>query len=305
MQTVELCRGIILVEGERGGKYPSSNSLLVGEESFILVDTGFSLSPQAVKELKENFRVEAVVNSHCHEDHILMNHLFQDAQICCHRLDAPAVRSVTELNNRYFTPKDRELAKLGEQFLRVLLNLKDSKVDFEFENGYTFNLDVTKMTVLYAPGHSAGHCCFYFPREKVVFLSDYDLTSFGPWYGGTDSSLTETLSSVEKLKSLEAEVAVTSHRKDPIRGHDEILKLIEEYVSKIQEREKQILDALRGRWMSADELADLAIIYRRFPEPKDLFKVSERIMIEKHLEALLEKGKVKKQGDKFTAANDQ
>lgn len=298
---VELARGIILVEGERGGRYPSSNSLLVGEERLVLVDTGFTLHPQAVKEFKEKFRVEVVVNSHCHEDHTLMNHMFPEAQICCHVLDAPAVRSVAELNSRYFTPRDGELAKLGEQFLRDLLNLKDSKVDFELEDGYIFNLDVTEMMVIHAPGHSAGHCCFYFPNEKIVFLSDYDLTPFGPWYGGTDSSLTETASSIEKLKSLEAEVAVTSHRKDPVRGRSDILKLVEEYESKLQEREKQILNAVRGRWMSADELADLAIIYKRFPEPKDLFKVSERIMIEKHLEVLLEKGLVEEREGKFRA----
>ncbi|MEM1659212.1 MAG: MBL fold metallo-hydrolase [Candidatus Jordarchaeales archaeon] len=301
METVELAEGIILVGGERGGRYPSSNSLLVGDESFILVDTGFSLSPQAVKELREKFEVEAVVNSHCHEDHILMNHLFQDVQICCHRLDAPAVRSVTELNNRYFTPKDSELAKIGEQFLRLLLNLKDSKVDLEFEDGYTFDLDFTKMKVIHTPGHSAGHCCFYFPKEKVLFMSDYDLTPFGPWYGGVDSSLTETICSLEKLRSIDAEIAVTSHRKDPVKGRSEILKLVDEYASKLQERERQIISILKERWMSLDELADLAIIYKRFPEPKDLFKVSERIMLEKHLELLLEKGLIEEREGKFKA----
>lgn len=301
MEIVELADGIILVGGERGGRYPSSNSLLVGDERFILVDTGFSLSPQAVKELRDKFKVEAVVNSHCHEDHVLMNHLFQDAQICCHRLDAPAVRSVTELNNRYFTPKDSELAKVGEQFLRLLLNLKDSKVDLEFEDGYTFDLGFTKMKVMHTPGHSAGHCCFYFPKEKVLFMSDYDLTPFGPWYGGVDSSLTETVSSLEKLKSIDVEIAVTSHRKEPVRGRGEILKLVDEYASKLQEREKQILSVLKERWMSLDELADLAIIYKRFPEPKDLFKVSERIMLEKHLELLLEKGLIEEREGKFRA----
>ncbi len=299
LRVVKLEEGVFFVESERGGRYPSSNSLLVGDESFVLVDTGFSLSLQDVKELKERFRVEVVVNSHCHEDHILMNQLFQEAYVCCHRLDAPAVRSVTELNNRYFTPRDGELAKLGEQFLRQLLNLKDSKVDLEFEDSYTFNLGFTKMTVIHTPGHSAGHCCFYFPEEKILFLSDYDLTPFGPWYGGTDSSLTETASSIEKLKLIKADAAATSHRKDLVRGSNEILRLIEEYGSKLREREQQILSALRERWMSTDELADLAIIYKRFPEPKDLFKVSERIMIEKHLETLLEKGLVEERGGKF------
>ncbi|MEM1884347.1 MAG: hypothetical protein QXZ24_01920, partial [Candidatus Jordarchaeales archaeon] len=78
-------------------------------------------------------------------------------------------------------------------------------------------------------------------------------------------------------------------------------KLVDEYASKLQERERQIISILKERWMSLDELADLAIIYKRFPEPKDLFRVSERIMLEKHLELLLEKGLIEEREGKFKA----
>ncbi len=301
LKVLELNEGILFIEGERGGKYPSSNSLLIGEERFVLIDTGFSLSPEVVRELKERFPIEMIVNSHCHEDHVLMNRMFQECQICCHKLDAPAVRSVKELNKRYFTHKDEELVRIGEEFLRKLLNLEDSRVDFEFDDGYTFNLDVTEMKVIHTPGHSAGHCCFYFPNEKTLFLADIDLTSFGPWYGGTDSSLTAMISSIEKVKNLEVETAVTSHKGEVFRGGGDYRKILEEYSSKIWERERRILDVIREKWMTPDEIAELALIYGRFPEPKNLFKVSERIMIEKHLETLLDKGLVIEQKGRFKA----
>jgi len=301
LKATKIASSVYFLEGDRGGRYPLSNSLLVGRESFLLIDTGFTLSPDGVEELKKNFPVEIVVNTHCHEDHILRNHFFKESQVCCHFLDAPAVESIEELNKRYISPEDKHLFMMGEAFLRDFLDVKGSKVDLEFGDGYTFNLEGTKLVAIHTPGHSIGHCCFYIPNEKILFLSDIDLTSFGPWYGGLDSNLKDFISSIGKVKELKAEVALTSHKAEVIRGQDEIIKRINEYESKIWERERKILKLLEGKWLTLDEIVDHALIYGKFPEPREFFRLSEKLMVEKHLKKLVEEGIVEERDGKFKA----
>ncbi|MHA1432095.1 MAG: MBL fold metallo-hydrolase [Candidatus Freyarchaeota archaeon] len=79
------------------------------------------------------------------------------------------------------------------------------------------SLGDTKLQVLHTPGHSRGHCCFLLPEEKIVFLSDIDLTSFGPWYGALDSNVDDFIDSIEKLKRMSFEIAVTSHKGEVFR----------------------------------------------------------------------------------------
>jgi len=285
---VEIANKLFFIPGENDGRYPFSNSLFIDGESKVLIDTGIGLKLAA--ELAKEKKIDLVLISHGHEDHTAGNYLFKDAKICCHKLDAPPVRSVEKLKELYGLPPGAELEKFLDLYLRDFFGLKDSRIDLEFENGHVFDLGSIKLNVIHTPGHSAGHCCFSVPSERLVFLGDIDLSTFGPWYGCIDSDVDQFIKSIENIKGLDFEIAISSHK--PITyGRETIRKKLDACLNKIFEREKRLIDFLSEE-RTIQEIVPRAFIYKEFPEPKIIYEHFEKIMIEKHLERLARKNLV-------------
>ena len=75
------------------GAYPSGNSLLIqGAGETVIIDPSIT-----VVDLGVEVPVDAVINSHGHEDHIAGNCAFPDAPIHIHHDDLPVTRSVEAL----------------------------------------------------------------------------------------------------------------------------------------------------------------------------------------------------------------
>ncbi len=297
MKLEEVKNKVFFVEGTNKGRYPYSNSLLIEDETVMLIDTG--PGPEIIPEIAREKNIDLVVNSHGHEDHICGNEHFPSAKICAHQFDAPAVRSIEKLKELYDV-SGTELEDVLDSFFQNVFELKDSRVDIEFEDGKIFDLGTTQIEVIHTPGHSAGHCCFYFPELKLIYLSDIDLLSFGPWYGSLDSNINELIDSIHKIKKLDYDVAISSH-KGIFEGKDEIDKNLDLYLEKIMEREKKLLDVLQSA-KNLDEIVEEAIIYENFPEPKDMFRLMEKTMIIKHLGKLAEENKINRNNQGFTLA---
>jgi len=292
---VEIANKLFFIPGENDGRYPFSNSLFIDGESKVLIDTG--IGPKLAAELAQEKKIDLVLISHGHEDHTAGNYLFKDAKICCHKLDAPAVRSVEKLKELYGLPPGTELEKSLDLYLRDFFGLKDSRVDLEFKNGHVFDLGSIKLNVIHTPGHSAGHCCFSVPSERLVFLADIDLSTFGPWYGCIDSDVDQFIKSIENIKGLDFEIAISSHK--PIRyGRETIRKKLDVYLNKIFGREKKLIDFLSEE-RTIQEIVPRAFIYKEFAEPKIIYEHFEKIMIEKHLERLVRKNLVTRTNGSF------
>ncbi len=295
MNYVEIANKLFFIPGENDGRYPFSNSLFIDGESKVLIDTG--IGPKLAAALAKEKKIDLVLISHGHEDHIAYNYFFEDAKICCHKLDAPAVRSVEKLKELYGLPPGAELEKSLDLYLRDFFGLKDSRVDLEFKNGHVFDLGSIKLNVIHTPGHSAGHCCFSVPSERLVFLADIDLSTFGPWYGCIDSDVDQFIKSIENIKGLDFEIAISSHK--PITyGRETIKKKLDVYLNKIFEREKKLIDFL-SKERTIQEIVPRAFIYKEFPEPKIIYEHFEKIMIEKHLERLVRKNLVTRTNGSF------
>lgn len=296
MTFISLSDSVVFIQAESKGRYPYANSLLIQGEVSALIDTGFE--PKIAEETAKKYRVDLVINSHCHEDHIACNPYFEKSRVCAHRLAAPAIRNVDLLWEIYGlkgTPAEPWMNAIAE-----ILRLQDSRVDVEFEDGYIFDLGDTKLQVLHTPGHSRGHCCFLLHEERIVFLSDIDLTSFGPWYGALDSNVDDFIDSIEKLKRMSFEIAVTSHKGEVFRGEDTIRNRLDQYLNVIYQREEKLLNFLREEH-TLEEIVNQAIIYRKFPDPVEGYKHMERISMQKHLERLIAKGMVQETKKGFKA----
>jgi len=273
------------IPGNNEGRYPFSNSLFINDEKKLLIDTGVSRA--VIKKLLQEFgQPDLIFYSHAHEDHIYDKALFSTTARFIHELDKPAAESRAELYRLYGidTP---EFAKMLDAFLKTfhyepLDNLET------LENGQIFDLGTIQVRVIHAPGHSGGHCCFELPQEQLMYSSDIDLTSYGPWYGALDSDILSFEQSIEGLIQRAPKIIITSHK-----GliSDDIPERLAHYLAKIPERESNILNFLESP-KTLEEMIPVALIQGKFGEPLEYYLAAERIMLQKHLERLLEAQKI-------------
>jgi len=303
-----------VVRGEKNGRFPYCNTILITDEVNAIIDPG--AGEKTLQRVLKDHRIDLVINTHYHFDHIWFNYLFKDAEIHLNKYDAPCYKSLDVLaerlgileiygirgvekwkrtisseNRRPFgpTPKDRH------EWI-----LSTSRLDGEYENGEIFAFGTTKAQVLHMPGHTAGFCCFYFPNEKMVYAADIDLTSFGPWYAGSDGDIQLFLDSMDKVTRLDAEVYVTGHEIGIVKK-PEFLARLEKFKSKIFERDTNILEFLRRKKKGAalTDLASQGLIYDREFLADDWIYMWNRIMVRKHLERLASLGLVGLEGSKY------
>ena len=160
------------------------------------------------------------------------------------------------------------------------------------------DLGQTSVKIIHTPGHSAGHCCFFFPLEQVLYLGDIDLTSFGPWYASNNSSIDAFLASIEQIRKLNPKIVVTSHGDGLIT--ENIDERLDSYAQIISRRDSRILEFL-SEPRRLEEILDLEIVYRRpHKSPDSFFYWDDRMMIEMHLARLQHSGTIKKLDKKYS-----
>lgn len=269
------------------GKYPYSNSLFINDQKKLLIDTGFG--KRGIKKLIKTFgEPDIILYSHAHKDHVPAENLFPTAKKYIHPNDKLMATSEEELYRIYGLSDKREFLKLVATYYKSFHYRPLTSVE-TFNDKQIFNLGSIQVKVLYSPGHSAGHCCFEILDESLVFSSDIDLTSFGPWYGGLDCDINDFKNSIEAVIRKSPKTILTSHK--GMFQNDAVRDKLSQYLYKFQEREEKILHSLEKE-QTLEELTFHALIHGKFVEPKEFFITAERIMLEKHLVILLETNKL-------------
>ena len=99
--------------------------------------------------------------------------------------------------------------------------------------------------------------------------------------------------SIEKLKDLNIEIAVTAHN-GLIEGSSEINKKLDDYKSIIFQRDELILERLSEKNpTTVDDLMRKKIIYRKYNDGfLEFLYVAEKTMLQKHLDKFLKKGMI-------------
>jgi glyoxylase-like metal-dependent hydrolase (beta-lactamase superfamily II) len=175
------------------------------------------------------------------------------------------------------------------QLLRGEFHFKSRKPTRFLQGGQIMDLGTVTVEVISTPGHTAGNLAFFFREPKVLFMGDYDLAKFGPWYGDLYSSIEETVNSVNLLRKKPAKVFLTSHETGVFLGNPG--KLWDDYLNIIFDRENRLLEFLKEP-KTMEEIVGAWIIYGRPREPKAFFELGERGLMKKHLERLMRLGRV-------------
>lgn len=289
---------IRFIEGENGAKYPNSHSLLVDD---ILIDTG--ISRRRIKGLlKTGANISTVILSHWHEDHIYGNSLIPNAKFYCHPNDRAPIEHIEKMFENYGVkgqPFEDEFAAFFESFrLRntAITGTLIHEQELKAANG-------VPLTILHTPGHTAGHLSIFLPKNKIMFVGDIDLSSFGPWYGCLDSNLLEFEHSIQLMQKYDIDIAVSSH-KGIIEGKIQIQDLIISYLHVVQDRDTRILACIPeshagSPGVSLDSLVGKNLIYTKYNQFEAYLKMAEKIMIERHLDKFVQQGKIERNNGRY------
>ena len=278
--------------GEKSGKYPDGNQVLVrGADLRVAFDT-----PQVANRIGADFdQVDLVILGHVHEDHMAGLHRVPRAQVQVHQADLAAAQSWAGLSAHYGYPAP------------VLADLK-TKIERDFHyrprpdatgyaDGATWDLGGgVRVRAQHLPGHTAGHCALLVENVGLAFIGDIDLSGFGPYYGDATSNLADFRRTLAAVARLDARVWVTSHHRAVITDRQQFLDALAAFSAKIDQRRDRLLAMLAPGPQALDDLARQGLLY---PPGHDAPWVdyAERRSIGLHLDELIADGRVRQLDD--------
>ncbi len=273
---------VSVLVGADNGKYPSGNTILIrGDSETAIIDPSVTV----VAKGGAPERIDVVLNSHSHEDHMAGNGMFADARVHIHTDDLPGVSSLDGLLDVYgLAGEARE--RFGQELLEEFSFTP--RPDAEgFSGGHVFDLGGVAAEAVHLPGHTRGHSGFRIDGG-VFFLADIDLSGFGPYYGDVWSDLEQFEQSLNEVRDEEADYYVTFHHKGIIEGRDTFVSLLDDFSAVIDRRHQAMLEYL-GEPHTIAEMADHRFIYRPHVEHTFLEAVETR-SAEMHVARMVRRG---------------
>jgi glyoxylase-like metal-dependent hydrolase (beta-lactamase superfamily II) len=272
--------------GEKNGKYPHGNSVLVrGAEETVLIDPSISVIDMHARLP----RVDRVVNSHCHEDHIAGNHLYPDAPWHLPEEDLPGILSLERFEAIY--GYDDAVRRAFRPVLLGQFHYTPRADALPYRDGAVFDLGGgVRLRAIHTPGHTRGHSCLYVEPDGVLYLGDIDLSSFGPYYGDAWSDLEDFERSLALVRGIEARWYATFHHIGVVE-RPVFLERLERFAAVIEDRERRLLEYLREPH-GLDEIAAHRFVYRP-RDPVPFAEPVERRSMRQHITRLLRAGRLR------------
>ncbi|MEU8763832.1 MBL fold metallo-hydrolase [Streptomyces sp. NPDC048659] len=183
--------------------FPDANTLLLSGRRPALVDSGFvgHAAETAGWARAHGGRIDLVVNTHWHSDHVGGNALLQSRGAAV-AAGAPEAEAIAR----------RDPGCCAAEYLDQ--PVPAYTVDMPLDDGQVLRLGDTDWEVVRTPGHTPGHLALWQPEERVLVvgdaLSDYDvgwvaLAPDGPGAAGT------ALASLKRITDLGPRVILPSH----------------------------------------------------------------------------------------------
>ena len=233
--------------------------LMEGDNGYTLVDSGWN-APEAYGALMAQLHalgvplkeLRRVVFTHVHPDHYgLAGRLKGDC-------DAELMLGAPErgfINSRYRRPEGL-LERMGE-WLRShgvpedkMPDMRGSSMmvrnyvvaadpDTLLHGGERLKVGAHEWEVIWTPGHSPGHMCFYDAKRRIMITGDHVLPTISPnvsrWPGREDDPLGDYLRSLGRLKGLPTRRVLPAHEYSFEDLDGRLTELEEHHEARLQE----------------------------------------------------------------------
>jgi glyoxylase-like metal-dependent hydrolase (beta-lactamase superfamily II) len=241
METDRIYGPVTVLIGEKNGKYPQGNSILVrGRDTRLIMDPSLAVVQRA-GELRD--AADIVALSHVHEDHVAGVSAFPQAAVFAHRADADGLRALDGLMDIY--GYGGGLDEAMRQYVVDTFHYRPRPDTRSFDDGAVFELGSVRVRAFHLPGHTRGHSVLLVEPGGVLFLGDIDLTGFGPYYGDAWSDLEDFELSLKRLVTIDARIWISFHHVGVIEDPAVFRAKLSKFASKIPERDQALLDFLR------------------------------------------------------------
>ncbi|MFO7558282.1 MAG: MBL fold metallo-hydrolase [Desulfobacterales bacterium] len=291
-KTIRLADNFYLITAPNKSQFPFCNTFLLCGKKTVLIDAG--MDRKTLLAIDREKRIDTLIFSHSHPDHILNWHLLRDRQILMPKETPASVSDLNLLGTRFMgTPeKGAYWVKLIGEGLG-LHPLRDP--DERFCDGDLFEISGFQLQAVHAPGHLHDHYAFFERKTGILLTSDIDFSGFGPFYGQPECSISLFRKSIQKVMSLPYTMVCSSH-KMPMHGDRTAdFKIFSEGFERHREKILSLCEVPH----SLDELARLSPVYQDRMSDKVLQKTFEKGMISKSLDLMIQDGLLKQSGDKF------
>ena len=172
-------------------------------------------------------------------------------------------------------------SELKKKYKSIVLGFKGDSdripgIDVLLEDNQIWKAENFEAKIMHIPGHTSGHICFHFFKEKIIFTGD---TLFSLGCGRIfEGTYKEMFNSLKKIKSLPKETKIYCGHEYTLNNSKFCIKYDSENINlkeKIENIQKKILDGLPTIPSTIKEELDCNIFLRtqdlnRFSKLRDL-----------------------------------
>jgi len=282
---VELAPDLYLIQGKNKARFPFCNAFLITGNENVLIDTGVGVV--RLRELDDSLRIDKVIISHPHPDHISGFKVLKDRPLMLPAETPDSVKDLVELGTRFMG--SREDGMVWAEYAKTSLGLEPLRdSDGRFGDGDVLDFGSVRLEAIRAPGHLHDHYCFFDHCSKTLLTTDIDFTSFGPWYGNPECEIAPFQESIRKIMDLPYLRACSSH-KPPIEG--DATNEFTAFLDMFKQQRRRILH-LCDPQATIEQMVCISPFYGNKLNDKRLQVIFEKNMIMKNLEILMRDGRI-------------
>ena len=209
--------------------------LVKSGEEWALIDTGMS-SDDSIATFKAALdivgcspsSIRKLISTHHHPDHFGTSRTYKEltgAEIYLNTLEVERVKRMLtftgtppealdffRLHGVPLPDSTEEMPTPGRAWGSLYAPTLPDKL---INDGDVIQIGQRELQVVWTPGHTPGHCCFYLPQDKALIVGDHLLPKITPhvgvYPGGPENPLGDFINSLRKVQQLDVEVVLPAH----------------------------------------------------------------------------------------------
>ena len=162
-----------------------SNSFVIIDEKICVIDPGFNAEFGVGHD-----KVDIVINTHSHYDHVANNHLFNNAIFYMHEKEIPYANSccgTLEMFQSKYNP---------QAFIKIPNKISLGKIELK---------------VIHTPGHTPGSICLLEKESKSLISGDAIFADGIGRFDLSKGSLKQTKETIKKISEIDFEHLLPGH----------------------------------------------------------------------------------------------